>query len=397
MPESARRTRVEICEGLRARQDEIEQAVLARIYGIADPHEVADVTYLEGLRAAVGVALDYGLSGIESGDRGLAPVSSVIRAQVRLAARNRVSLDIVLRRCFAGYALLSDFAVDEAQATTRVGEKELKQLLRYQAALFDRLLAVVSEEHFGESERLQATSTQRRAQQVERLLAGELFDPLELAYDLDGWHLGVVATGPDANRVLRRLAKDFDARSLLIERDGGIVWAWLGSRRPTDPEDFLDSLRIVSSESLALACGEPGQGIAGWRLSHLQAAAALPLARASAGRLVRYADNALLASILRDDLLTTSMRRLFLEPLAAQGSDTGEVLRETARAYFAAGRNVSSAAAALGVNRHTVSHRLRTVEECVGRPLSSCAPELEAALRLEEVDGLSLSAGPPAA
>ena len=63
-----------------------------------------------------------------------------------------------------------------------------------------------------------------------------------------------------------------------------------------------------------------------------------------------------------------------------------ECPRETLRAYFTTGHNASSAAAALGVARHTVKNRLRTVERTIDRSLHTCLPELEVALRLEEVD-----------
>jgi DNA-binding PucR family transcriptional regulator len=88
--------------------------------------------------------------------------------------------------------------------------------------------------------------------------------------------------------------------------------------------------------------------------------------------------------MFQDDLLATSLRQLYLEPLAEE-RDGGETLRETLRAYFAAERNVSSAAAALSVNRHTVTSRLRTIEKRLGRPLSTCATEIDAALRLEDL------------
>jgi DNA-binding PucR family transcriptional regulator len=60
-------------------------------------------------------------------------------------------------------------------------------------------------------------------------------------------------------------------------------------------------------------------------------------------------------------------------------------LRHTLRAYFAAERNVSSAAAALGVTRQTVTNRLRVIEETLDRPLGVWATEIEAALRMEEL------------
>jgi DNA-binding PucR family transcriptional regulator len=119
-------------------------------------------------------------------------------------------------------------------------------------------------------------------------------------------------------------------------------------------------------------------------LTHQQASAALPIALRSPEPFVRYADVALLASILQDDLLASSLRELYLDPLERE-RDGGEVARRTLRAYFAAERNVSSAAVALGVKRHTVTNRLRTIEQRLGRPLNDCASEVDTALRLEDL------------
>jgi DNA-binding PucR family transcriptional regulator len=90
-----------------------------------------------------------------------------------------------------------------------------------------------------------------------------------------------------------------------------------------------------------------------------------------------------LAAIGRDDLLETSLRQLYLEPLEG-GRDGGKVARETLRAYFAADRNVSSTAAALGVDRRTVRNRIRAIEELLGRPLRGSLADLEIALRLDD-------------
>jgi DNA-binding PucR family transcriptional regulator len=89
--------------------------------------------------------------------------------------------------------------------------------------------------------------------------------------------------------------------------------------------------------------------------------------------------------VLQDELLATTLRRLYLEPLQAE-RDGGEVAIETLRAYFAAGRNVSSAAAVLGVKRHTVTSRVRAIEEKIGRSLDTCTAEVEVTLRLQQLD-----------
>jgi DNA-binding PucR family transcriptional regulator len=91
----------------------------------------------------------------------------------------------------------------------------------------------------------------------------------------------------------------------------------------------------------------------------------------------------LLAAVGRDELLAGSLRQLYLAPLE-QTRDGGRVARRTLRAYFRAERNVSSTAAALGVDRRTVTNRLRAIEELLGRPLGSAATDLEIALRLED-------------
>ncbi len=131
-----------------------------------------------------------------------------------------------------------------------------------------------------------------------------------------------------------------------------------------------------------MASGEPGRGLAGWRLTHRQAAAALAIAQRGQRRHARYAEVALIASLVQDELLVASLRSLYLLPLA-RSPDGGAVLREALRAYFGAGRNLTSAAAALGIDRRTVANRLRMVEECVGRSLDECALDLQMALRLD--------------
>jgi DNA-binding PucR family transcriptional regulator len=133
---------------------------------------------------------------------------------------------------------------------------------------------------------------------------------------------------------------------------------------------------------MIVTVGEPGEGLSGWRLSHRQAKAALPIAERRGEAVLHYADVVLLTSILRDDLVATSLHQLYLEPLETT-PDGGKAARETLRAYFAAERNISSTAAALGVDRRTVTNRLRAIEELFGRPLKDIAAELETALRLD--------------
>jgi hypothetical protein len=383
-PRSLRDSRVALRERLASRRAELEQAIVTRLHALAAPSETRDPEYLAGLRGALTAALDYALAAIERGEERAPQVPPSLLAQARLAARHGVSLDTVLRRYLAGYSLLGEFAIEEAEAGELLRGGSLRHILRGQAALLDRLIAAVSEEHAREAEGRVSSLEQRRARRIERLLAGEPLDASELGYELDAHHLAAIARGPGAAEALRELAAALDARLLLIRREEETAWAWLGSRRAVQLERLG---RSTLPPGLCLALGEPAQGLPGWRLSHRQANAALQIALRSPGCITRYAEVALLASILQDELLSASLRELYLKPLEAE-RDGGETLRQTLRAYFGAGRNASSAAATLGVNRNTIAERIRAIEAAIGCPLSSCGPELEIALRLAESDGL---------
>jgi hypothetical protein len=383
MSASFERARVELSARLRERRAEIEQAVLEQVFALADVDASQDHGYLEGLRAAVGAAIDYALGAIERGEERVTPPPPALLAQARLAARNGVGLDTVMRRYSAGYVLLSDFLVEEAERSGIHGQ-DLQRLLRSQGSL-DRLLAAVGEEYAREEGERPGSRDQRRAERIEHLLAGELLDASGLDYDFGGNHLGLIAKGPRAEEAFRDLAVALDRRLLTVSRIEETVWAWFGSRREIEMEEVQQHLSATWPPEIALAIGEPGEGSSEWRLTHHQARAALPIALRSPETFVRYGDVALLAAILEDDLLAISLRRLYLEPLEAE-RDGGEVSRETLRAYFAAGNNVSSAAAALGVSRQAANSRLRSIEERLARPLDTCVSEIEVALRLAELD-----------
>lgn len=372
-----------LVSSLRSRLPELEATIATRVYAISDPREVADPTYLPSLRGALTTALDYGLAAIELGERRAPSVPPALRAEARLAARAGVTLDTVLRRYCAGNALLSDFLVDEA-AQAEVSSSALRPLLRRQATLFDRLLEAVSEEHSREAKSWPSSSAERRRECVKSLLAGELVDHSELGYDLDAHHLGLMAKGEGSPEVMRLLAEKLDRRLLAVRREEEPIWAcWLGGQRQTEPEDALRALGEISMDRVFVTIGEPGEGLAGWRLSHRQAKAALPIAERKGQPVLRYGDVALVASILGDDLLATSLHQLYLEPLE-KARDGGKMARETLRAYFAAERNISSTAAVLGVDRRTVTNRIRAIEDLFGRPLNDFATELETALQLSD-------------
>jgi hypothetical protein len=376
-----RQSITELARALRARREEIEAATLTRVFAVSDLPLAGGAEYAQGLRRAVTAALDYGLLSLErSGPIGSPP--PVLLAQAALAARSGVGLDTVLRRYVAGQAILGDFVVEEDQ--NRLSPTDLKRTLRRLAAAIDRLVVAVSGAYLEESERRQGPGERRRAELAERLLAGEPVDASGLGYELNDWHLGLVASGLGTEQVLLPLARALDARLLILPRERGMVWAWLGRRSPLEPPAARNAVRAALPTGAALALGEPAEGELGWRLTHRQAAVALPVAQRGGERIVSYRDVALLATSLQDDLLATSLRHLYIEPLRHE-RDGGVALFGALHAYFASDRNVSSAAASLGVTRKTVNSRLRAVEERLGRPLGACDSDMQLALQIEAI------------
>lgn len=369
---------------LRARSPELEAGLASLIDAISNPGEVPDHAYLNSLHDARTAVLGFAVEAVESGERSPPEVPAAVLASTRLAARSGIALDTILRRYSIGNAMFGDILVAEAEEIG-VSGPVLRRLLHRQATVFDRLLEAVSETHVQETEALSATSAAWRREYIKGLLVGRQPDPeVDLDYDLDGHHVALAVSGAGAEELARELAKRLDRR-LLSDRPGeGMPSAcWLGGRRPLAGEDLLRAVGELRQGPTVVAIGEPGEGLSGWRLTHRQAQAALAVAERSGRQIVRYADVAVLASVLRDDLGTISLRRLYLEPLE-RTRDGGKVARETLRAYFDAQRNISSTAAALGVDRHTVTNRIRAIEELFGRPLGDYATDLEVALRLTD-------------
>ncbi len=373
--------RLELSSRLRDRWEEIESETLIRVQALSEPGAPDDVDYLDGLRSAMSAALDYGFEVLESDSDSATPLPLVLFTQARMAARSGVSLKTVIRRYNAGHFLLGSFLAQEARDL--LDREELGQLQRTQELAFNRLLDAVVDEHTRELRSRPVTPEERLAARIERLINGEFVDISDLRYDIDGCHLAMVGAGAAGGEMVKRLSPGIDAGLLLAPR-GDVVWAWLGSRQALNPDQVLRHFSKSWPSNLSLALGEPGWGPTGWRLSHHQARAAIPIAVRSSEPIVRYADVALLSAALRDEILAGSLHQTFLQPLENE-RDGGANLRDTLRAYFAADRYASTAAETLGISRQTVNSRLRTVERTLGRRIDQCAPELQTALRLEDL------------
>jgi DNA-binding transcriptional ArsR family regulator len=378
-------------ERLRGRRQEIEESIFRHVCEeVPDPEIQSDAEYLVGLRTAVVVSVEYGLASIECGGNPLPPVPPDTVAQARRAARGGVSLENVLLRYTVGAAMLEDFILQESESGGLLGQPgALRELLGVHARALRRLTLTIAEEYRDEHEREACSPGERRAELVRGLLAGEPIDLARFDYDFGSWHIGMIASGAQAASVLRSIQAALHGRLLTINR-GEAVWTWHGSGCRVDAASVERLLAAGLPKEVALAIGEPAQGIAGWRATHRQAQEALLAALRTPGQPILFADVALLAPLLADPARARSFVEMHLSPLDGR-REGGPALRRTLRAYLRANHNMNATAAALGVDRSTVRRHIRLIEEAIGVPLERRQAELTIALRLEELDRVDAS------
>ncbi len=402
------RARVELVRRLRTREAELREAVFVHVRSTV-PDVVADTDTLlgEGLRETIAVCVDSGLASIEQGARWSGAISPAVALQARRNASSGVALTTSLRRCVAGYTLVWKLVLDEVASHDLPAQERhalLVQASGAASALLAGVQAEIAEAHSTELKRGARSREQRCAEVAHRLLADEALNAGELAelgYDLDGWHLGLIASGAppgsavggvpsraaggvQAARAMRGLAAGLGCELLALARGKTDVWAWLGGRRRVAFADLERILAAGQYTELSLATGEPARGIEGWRQTHNEAQGALLVARCWPRPLTRYLDVAPEATALRDEALADSLIEMYLAPLDGMRIG-GQAARRTLAALMKTGHNVSSAASALSVDRSTVHRQRNEIERRLGCRLHERRVEIELALRIESL------------
>lgn len=386
MPEASTSTIERLAGGFLAEAERYAEEMVARIRDeLPEFAELASEPELwEALHASCLANLQAGLDRM-AGDRS---VPDSIPDRARELARISVHLDLglepVLRAYRVGHRMMWEvwFAAIEAEAEDAEQRRTAhEQASAYLFAYVDRVSGLVTDEFTRERDRFVRSREQRRTQLVRDVLEGSDPDPAEalheLGYDLRLHHLALVASGPEPERATRELAATLEApHRLLVSLAGDTAWAWLGRTRP-----FAIPASLEPPEGAAIALGDPGEAVEGFRRSHRQARDAHAVAVRSGAALTRYDGVALESLVATDEGRARSFVARELRGL--DGPDKrSRRLRATLRAYFATGQNAAAAAALLGVHDHTVAYRLRAVEEEIGRPVAARRAELETALRL---------------
>jgi hypothetical protein len=335
------------------------------------------------VRAALVESVNAMISSFEEGDEWEARMPPALVTQIQYMARHGMSLEEILR----GFTLIGnvffEFFVDKLGQLPQ-DENTLRYMAHWQSLHYEKVVNSFTSVYTAEIERMDNSPSRELREQVKRLLAGELADVAKLGYRLDSFHIGAIATGPDAELASQTLAERMGCELLLVPSGEDTVWAWFGARRRIEFAKLEQSLGVKGpAGDLTVTVGEPREGVDGWRLTHREAEAALIVALIERPRLTRYSDVALLAEALRGEASGPSLIDRYLQPLDRHRDGGG--LRETLRVYLDRDCNAASASAALGVDRHTVQRRLKRVEVAVGEPIPARRAELDLALRLEQL------------
>jgi hypothetical protein len=356
----------------------MEQEMFARA-GLFSLDDDIDPEYRLGLKESISIALEYGIRCIEASERTMPPVPTALYAQARFAARSGVTVGTVISRYVGGFHLIQTHVEEVIESEQLSGTKTLKEIRRVSSLAIDQLVVEIAEHHADETRKQAVSPEATRLRLIRKQLAGEPIDASQLNYDFDGFHVGVVASGPRSAVAIKNVANATNCIELIVEPTDNTVWAWLGKRTAPDVDRIGELFSEHGPSVDAMAIGEIGQGLAGWRLTYHQAIGGLRVSLRRGG-FFRYGDDPILATLLGNPLLEESIRQLYLTPLWDRSD--GEKLCETLSAYFVAKRNSASAGSALGVKRQTVAHRLKQAERALGCSLADRGSEIEVALRL---------------
>jgi hypothetical protein len=385
-------TRVAVANGIGAELTECRSAFLAQLSARAsDSAADGDADLRDDQWEVVEALVQVGVHAIKHEQPWDGPLPAEVGTHARRAAAAGLSMASVLDRCMAGFSLVRDLFCMQlaARDLSREDEHALqRQMAQVMDSLRRRVLKELGQAHEHERRQTMRTIVQRRAEMARKLLAGgtptseEMFD---LGYDLDGWHIALVAIGADAKKIVGLLADQLACQALPVFEDARGTSAILCAPRKVAFED-IERIAYGQAKNMdaLLALGEIARGLKGMRSTYRGAEAAALVARYDARKITRYVDVEPEATALLDDALGEALIEQYLSPLDEMGI-SGNEARRTIRAFLDSGGNYSKAARSLPVDRSTMYERIKKIREQLGFDPWEQRSRIERALRVEEL------------
>ena len=308
----------------------------------------------------------------------LDPPPQAIAFARELARRNVPVADLARAYRVAELALWR-WAVGEVRA--RVPEPGLADAVEgvSQAAFEtgDVFATLVTRRYALERERWVRSADAVRSATVQELLAGSPIDSgsasRRLRYELRQRHAAFVVWGESEGSVTETAAAGVGGpRALLLPMGPDLIAGWA-------PPDAISP--EAADRGAHVALGSPGEGLAGFRSSHLEAMEARRVARLLAldAEPVHYDTVALLALLTKDMDQARAFAQRTLGPVAADDPATRR-LAETLLIVLEEEGRPRRAAARLGVHENTVAKRLRAIRDLLDADPAERPAEMLAAL-----------------
>ena len=256
------------------------------------------------------------------------------------------------------------------------------------ATFVDDTIAAVTEVIAREREELtHGTHAERRAT-VSLLLDGAPIPRAraeqQLGYRLSGRHTAAIVWSDEPRGDLAALDRAAETvgrcagedRPLTVLASAASRWVWVHGR--PDAQRLREA--ATAEPAVRVALGTTGEGMDGFRRSHLDASTVQRmLARlASPQQVATYHEVELVALLTAEVESADQFVARVLGPLAAAGPETTEAVR----AFIAAQCNASRAAERLYIHRNTLLRRLARADELLPRPLAEDVVTVGAALEV---------------
>ncbi|ORB86770.1 hypothetical protein B1987_26765 [Mycobacterium kansasii] len=311
-------------------------------------------------------------------------------AYARAAAQRDVPLAPLVRAHRLGHARFLEVAMQyvslvEPEQRVPTITALVNRSSRIVDLVADQMIIAYQEEH----ERWLSRRGGLQQQAVSELLAGTPVDVQRaeklLRYRLDGVHVAavvwvdaVVPTG-DVMAVFEQVRCLVSAElglvggSLLVPTDEreAKLWFSVWDDRAGDPARLRAAFESAGIRA-RLSCGQPGDGLRGFRASLKQAELAKAVVQAGGdgrgSRVVCYDDVAPVALMAAD---TDAVRRYVADVLGdlSVADERNEWLRETLREFLVRNRSYVAAAEAMILHRNTIQYRVAQAMELCGHSL----------------------------
>ena len=190
----------------------------------------------------------------------------------------------------------------------------------------------------------------------------------------------------DFRRFRAAFEEHFHDMTVAVIADTDVSWIF-ASGDPLTPEDVAARVQRVLEDvpGALVSLGSPGRGREGLRLAHLTARSAhhLNTTSPSAGPIVSFPEDGLLALAVADPDLARRFMVAEVGPLLSDAPFNDD-LRATLLCLLRHNGSLVRAAEELFVHRNTITHRLKRLEEMLGRDPLSRPVETSVALMLAD-------------